>query len=249
VCILPSGVRIIDFTPCTRWFRRSLAARQAVNASLIAFLAISGISSCASAKAVQVSISHTTGWPPATTLANLLPTSEQKASRRVHSISAEYSITSPRAACLLVRSSSTSSVICTLCQPGEVSHGDLARGTPSTGTGYRLPSSTGTAPVDPMTDLAEAAWSVVPLAPAGQLAEAGFHPIPDLPARLRMFVDAHGRADRKAILPWVQRCRQDEPNADVSPASHRLSGRRWTWLRGKDVGRCARKRTTPTPRR
>lgn len=53
-------------------------------------------------------------------------------------------------------------------------------------------------PVDPLDDLAAAAWTFVPLAPPGQLCEAGSDPLPDLPARLRMFVDAYGlMADRR----------------------------------------------------
>jgi hypothetical protein len=56
-------------------------------------------------------------------------------------------------------------------------------------------------PVDPLADLAAAAWTFVPLAPPRQLAEAGFDPLPGLPARLRTFVDAYGLADRKVILP------------------------------------------------
>ena len=47
--------------------------------------------------------------------------------------------------------------------------------------------------------------------PPEQLAEAGFDPLPDLPARLRMFVDAYGLADRKAILPTLRQCKPDEP--------------------------------------
>jgi hypothetical protein len=35
--------------------------------------------------------------------------------------------------------------------------------------------------------------------------------LPDLPARLRMFVDAYGLTDRKAILPTLRRCKRDEP--------------------------------------
>jgi aminoglycoside phosphotransferase (APT) family kinase protein len=66
-------------------------------------------------------------------------------------------------------------------------------------------------PIEPLADLADAAWSFVPLAPPEQLAEAGFDPLPDLPARLRMFVDAYGLTDRKAILPELRRRRQDEP--------------------------------------
>ncbi len=66
-------------------------------------------------------------------------------------------------------------------------------------------------PVDPLADLAAAAWTFVPLAPADQLAEAGFDPLPDLPARLRMFLDAYGLTDRTAILPALRRCTLDEP--------------------------------------
>ncbi len=93
-------------------------------------------------------------------------------------------------------------------RPGEViSHGDLG----PWNTAYRdgLPVAfidwDSAQPADPLTDLADAAWAFVPLAPAVQLAESGFAPLPDLPARLRMFVDAYGLADRKAILPALQR--------------------------------------------
>ena len=55
------------------------------------------------------------------------------------------------------------------------------------------------------------AWAVVPLAPPGQLAEAGFDPLRDLPARLRLFLDAYGLTDRTAILPALQRRKLDEP--------------------------------------
>jgi Phosphotransferase enzyme family len=60
-------------------------------------------------------------------------------------------------------------------------------------------------PVTPLADLADAAWTFVPLAPHGQLLQAGFDPPPDLPARLRMFVDAYGLTDRKVILPALER--------------------------------------------
>jgi hypothetical protein len=62
-----------------------------------------------------------------------------------------------------------------------------------------------------LAELAGAAWTFVPLAPPEQLAEAGFDPLPDLPARLRMFVDAYGLTNRQAILPELRRCVQDEP--------------------------------------
>jgi Phosphotransferase enzyme family len=66
-------------------------------------------------------------------------------------------------------------------------------------------------PIEPVTDLAEAAWAFVPLAPPEQLAEAGFAPLPDLPARLRIFLDAYGLADREAILSPLRECKLDEP--------------------------------------
>jgi hypothetical protein len=77
-------------------------------------------------------------------------------------------------------------------------------------------------PADPLTDLAEAAWTFVPLAPPGQLAEAGFDPLPDLPIRLRTFLDVYGLTERTAILPALQCCRLDEPEPlrwlqDITP--------------------------------
>jgi aminoglycoside phosphotransferase (APT) family kinase protein len=62
-------------------------------------------------------------------------------------------------------------------------------------------------PVDPLVDLASAAWEFVPLAPPEQLREAGFDPVPDLTARLRLFVNAYGLSDWRTILPALQRCR------------------------------------------
>jgi aminoglycoside phosphotransferase (APT) family kinase protein len=99
-------------------------------------------------------------------------------------------------------------------KPGEiVSHGDLG----PWNTVYRagMPVAfidwDAAGPIEPLADLASAAWTFVPLAPPEQLTEAGFGPLPDLPARLRIFVDAYGLTDRQAILPQLQRCRQDEP--------------------------------------
>ena len=99
-------------------------------------------------------------------------------------------------------------------QPGEViSHGDLG----PWNTVYRgaVPVAfidwDSAGPVDPLADLAAAAWTFVPLAPPGQLAEAGFDPVPDLAARLRAFVDAYGLPDPKAILPQLHWCVLDEP--------------------------------------
>ena len=99
-------------------------------------------------------------------------------------------------------------------QPGEViSHGDL--GPWNTVYHGEIPVAfidwDSAGPVDPLADLAAAAWTFVPLAPPGQLAEAGFDPVPDLAARLRTFVDAYGLPDRKAILPELRRCTLDEP--------------------------------------
>jgi Ser/Thr protein kinase RdoA (MazF antagonist) len=67
----------------------------------------------------------------------------------------------------------------------------------------------GAHPSQPLTDLAAAAWAFVPLAPPGQLREAGFDPVPDIAARLRIFVDAYGLADRRSILPALTADRLD----------------------------------------
>jgi hypothetical protein len=64
-------------------------------------------------------------------------------------------------------------------------------------------------PVNPLADLADAAWNFLPLAPPEQLLEAGFDPLPDLPGRRRLFVDAYGLADRKTILPALVRSKLD----------------------------------------
>jgi Ser/Thr protein kinase RdoA (MazF antagonist) len=97
------------------------------------------------------------------------------------------------------------------CPPraGEiVSHGDLG----PWNTVYRggLPVAfidwDAAGPVDPVVEVAAAAWEFVPLGPPAQLREAGFDPVPDLGARLRLFVDAYGLTDRQAILPALQRC-------------------------------------------
>ncbi|GAA3455400.1 aminoglycoside phosphotransferase family protein [Dactylosporangium matsuzakiense] len=62
-------------------------------------------------------------------------------------------------------------------------------------------------PVRPLDELAAAAWEFVPLAPPEQLREAGFDPLPDIGARLRLFTDAYGLRDRRAIGPALQRSR------------------------------------------
>ncbi len=94
--------------------------------------------------------------------------------------------------------------------PGEVvSHGDLG----PWNTVYRdgVPVAfidwDSAEPVEPVADLAAAAWAFVPLAPPAQLAQAGFDPLPDLPERLRLFVDAYGLTDRAPIrpsTPWAR---------------------------------------------
>lgn len=62
-------------------------------------------------------------------------------------------------------------------------------------------------PVDPVIELAAAAWSFVPLAPPDLLRESGFDPIPELPTRLRLFVDAYGLDDRSSVLPALTQCK------------------------------------------
>ena len=62
-------------------------------------------------------------------------------------------------------------------------------------------------PVDPLVDLAAAAWEFVPLTPPERPREAGFDPLPDVASRLRLFVDAYGISNRQAILPALQPCR------------------------------------------
>jgi hypothetical protein len=99
-------------------------------------------------------------------------------------------------------------------RPGEiVSHGDLGpwntvyrRGIPVAFIDWDAAQ-----PVEPLADLAAAAWNFVPLTSPEQLAEAGFDPLPDLPARLRTFLDAYGLTDRKAILPALRCCVLDKP--------------------------------------
>ncbi|TQL94581.1 phosphotransferase family enzyme [Actinoallomurus bryophytorum] len=102
-------------------------------------------------------------------------------------------------------------------------------------------------PVEPLVELASAAWAFVPLAPPVRLRESGFDPVPDLPARLRIFLDAYGLADRKAILPALRRCRLAEAArvayAPVGPAEAAASleflARELRWLQevGDGLGR------------
>lgn len=94
--------------------------------------------------------------------------------------------------------------------PGEiVSHGDLG----PWNTVYRagLPVAfidwDAAGPIDPLLDLAAAAWAFLPLESDRQLAESGFDPLPDLPHRLRVFVDAYGLTGRPTIIPALQQAK------------------------------------------
>lgn len=98
-------------------------------------------------------------------------------------------------------------------RPGQlVSHGDLG----PWNTVYRagIPVAfidwDAAQAVDPIDDLAAAAWSFVPLIPPDQLRQAGFDPVPDIAERLRLFVDAYGLPDRRAMLPALQRAKLNE---------------------------------------
>jgi aminoglycoside phosphotransferase (APT) family kinase protein len=62
-------------------------------------------------------------------------------------------------------------------------------------------------PVDPVVDVAAAAWEFVPLGPDEQLRQSGFDPAPDVSARLRLFLDAYGLRDRRGFGGALQRCR------------------------------------------
>ncbi len=59
-------------------------------------------------------------------------------------------------------------------------------------------------PLDPMVDVALAAWEFVPLEPDRVLAQIGFDPLPDIGERLRAFIDAYGVTDRSAVMPALQ---------------------------------------------
>jgi hypothetical protein len=88
-----------------------------------------------------------------------------------------------------------------------VSHGDVG----PWNTVYRkgVPAALidwdGAQPVEPLVELASAAWAFVPLGPPEELAGAGFDPLPDLPHRLRLFVDAYDLSDRQMVLPALER--------------------------------------------
>lgn len=95
-------------------------------------------------------------------------------------------------------------------------------------------------PVDPLTDLAAAAWAFVPLVPASRLREAGFDPVPELPYRLRLFVDAYGLAHRREILPAlrhaklaaVEHVKYWPVNAAETAAALRHTAGELQWLHG-----------------
>jgi hypothetical protein len=86
-------------------------------------------------------------------------------------------------------------------------------------------------PISPLADLADAAWTFVPLAPPEQLIEAGFDPLPDLPARLRMFVEAYGLADRRAIVPALERSMTGEAGRPANA----VDGASLQWLQGEST--------------
>jgi Ser/Thr protein kinase RdoA (MazF antagonist) len=65
-------------------------------------------------------------------------------------------------------------------------------------------------PTTPLLDVAAAAWAFVPLESDRQLLEAGFEEVPDLGARLRVFADAYGLEDRRALMPALVRAKLRE---------------------------------------
>jgi Phosphotransferase enzyme family len=122
-----------------------------------------------------------------------------------------------------------------------VSHGDLG----PWNTVYRdgIPVGfidwDGAQPVDPIVDLADAAWAFVPLAPPEQLREVGFDPVPEIGARLRVFLDAYGLAGRRAILPALQRSQLELAHVTYWPLTAaeaadklELQAQRLRWLHG-----------------
>ncbi|MGS2648289.1 phosphotransferase [Streptosporangium sp. LJ11] len=110
-----------------------------------------------------------------------------------------------------------------------VSHGDLG----PWNTVYRgdLPVAfidwDAAGPIEPVTELAAAAWAFLPIARPGQLRESGFDPLPDLASRLRILVDAYGLTDRLAILPALRRTKLEQAGqvADwpIGPADSAVS--------------------------
>jgi aminoglycoside phosphotransferase (APT) family kinase protein len=73
-------------------------------------------------------------------------------------------------------------------------------------------------PIEPLVDVAMAAWSFVPLARPDQLREAGFNPLPDLPRRLRLFVDASGLPDPAGPAAGHAHSRRADQYAPIAPA-------------------------------
>ena len=89
-----------------------------------------------------------------------------------------------------------------------ISHGDLGPwNTVYRGVPVAFIDWDAAGPVDPVDELAAAAWEFVPLAAPEQLRQAGFDPVPDISTRLRLFLDGYGLPDGRAILPALQRCR------------------------------------------
>jgi Ser/Thr protein kinase RdoA (MazF antagonist) len=100
-------------------------------------------------------------------------------------------------------------------RPGEImSHGDLG----PWNTVYRegRPAAfidwDACQPVDPLLDVATAAWAFIPLAPDKALQETGFDPLPDLGERLRVFTDAYGELDRSSLLPALVKAKLTQAN-------------------------------------
>jgi hypothetical protein len=107
--------------------------------------------------------------------------------------------------------------------PGEiVSHGDLGPWNTvyADGEPVAFIDWDAAGPVEPLAELAAAAWAFVPLAPDARLREAGFDPVPDIAVRLRRFADAYGLADRRALVPALWRCRL----ADAARIAHHPVG-------------------------
>ncbi|GLY94687.1 phosphotransferase [Actinoplanes sp. NBRC 103695] len=77
-------------------------------------------------------------------------------------------------------------------------------------------------PIDPLVDLAAAAWEFVPLGPPEQLRQAGFDPLPDIADRLRLFVDAYGLSDRLADThdPGGQPANTHHPSRQPADTHH-----------------------------
>jgi hypothetical protein len=92
-------------------------------------------------------------------------------------------------------------------RPGEImSHGDLGPWNTvyQDGAPVAFIDWDACRPIDPLIDVAMAAWAYVPLEPDNRLFEVGFDPLPDLGERLRVFIDGYGRIDRTRIVAALQ---------------------------------------------